>query len=704
MPSADKPKLLVVDDEAFNRDLLARRLERAGFAVHTAASAPEALAEIEKGVCELVLLDNMMPGMSGLDLLQLLRATRTPSDLPVIMVTALNESERVVEALNLGANDYVTKPIDFPVALARIHAQLHRKEAERALRVSEERFALAARGSNDGLWDWDLRTGTIFFSARWKEMLGYLDGELKSTEGEWFGRVHAEDAGQLTDALNTARSDQGPNEFINEHRVRHRDGTYRWMLSRGMVQRDAAGRAVRMAGSVTDVTRNKAFDALTGLPNRVLFHETLGRRLAEYRAGETSSLFLLFLDLDRFKIVNDSLGHQAGDTLLVEVARRLRQSLRLRPGRDQDLVARLGGDEFALLLSGGLGAAEAEQVAQRILLSVRQPVRLEGREVFPSVSIGLAEGNLCYQEANELLRDADTAMYRAKAAGKGRVTRFEPSMREEAVERLELEADLKHALDKDEFRLFYQPKMNLASGLLVGFEALIRWQHPKRGLMAPDYFIPIAEETGLIVPIGNWVLEKACETVKVWQDQFPLEPPLEISVNLSVRQFREPGLVEQVRRAIEKSGIDPGSLQLEVTESVLIRDFGDAGETFAGLKALGVGLKIDDFGTGYSSLQYLARLPFDSLKIDRSFVFRMCDDTQSLDVVRTIVDLARNLGMQVVAEGVETEEQVEQLRSLGCGFGQGFYFSRPVPIEEAAAFLRSSRELPPLATRTPDAA
>ncbi len=693
MTDGDRHRLLVVDDELFNRDLLARRLERAGYAVETAASAPEAMRMIEVGDFELVLLDNMMPEVSGLDMLRLLRATRAASDLPVIMVTALNESERVVEALGMGANDYVTKPVDFPVALARIKTQLERRQADQKLRQSEERYSLAARGSNDGLWDWDLRAGTMFYSPRWKEMLGCSDLEVGDSPDEWLSRLHPEDRQGLLEQLASHRSASGPADFVHEHRLMHRDGGYRWMLSRAAVQRHTDGTAIRMTGSVTDVTRTRAFDALTGLPNRVLFQETVARHFRQWQSGQNLGFAILFIDLDRFKVVNESLGHLAGDRLLVEVGRRLRASIRTRGLRKDDFVARLGGDEFAVLVAHGAPGSMATQVAARLIEVLREPVRVEGREVSTGASIGIVESGREYTEPAEMLRDADTAMSRAKSLGKGRAVLFEPAMRQMAVERLQLESDLKHAVERGQFRLFYQPKVDMTTRRLVGFEALIRWEHPELGLLAPDRFITLAEETGMIVAVGDWVLREACAKTKEWQDLYPMQPPLEISVNLSVHQLRQLDLPGQVGRAIADSGIAASALQLEITESVLIQDFDDAGNVCGGLKKLGVGLKIDDFGAGYSSLNYLARLPFDWLKIDRSFVNEMCAaDGQATEVVRTIVELAKNLGMQVVAEGVETAEQVDRLKALGCSFGQGFYFSRPVPAEQAGELVRLQAE------------
>jgi diguanylate cyclase (GGDEF)-like protein/PAS domain S-box-containing protein len=682
--------LLVVDDEPTNREMLSRRLQRAGYLVEMAADADQALALIQNREIELVLLDSMMPGMNGLELLRLLRGAYSPARLPVIMVTALKESEKIIEAMNLGANDYITKPIDFPVALARIKSQLNRKRAEDALRESEERYALAARGAKDGLWDWDLQEDRVYFSPRWKAMLGYEDSEIGDSPDEWLSRIHKEDRGRLRSELAAHWEANAEGELVSEHRMLHKDGSYRWMLSRGVVLRSKGGKAVRMAGSQTDITQSKAFDPLTGLPNRLMFNESL-TRVIERSQQEPANLFaVLFLDLDRFKVVNDSLGHLVGDQLLIGIAKRLQFAVRSRrSGRagEEDIIARLGGDEFAILLENLSHFSNAKTVAERIQKEIHKPFNLEGREVFTTMSIGIAPGDAQYQTPAEILRDADTAMYRAKSLGKARCEVFDAEMRADAIARLEMENDLQRALGRREFVLHYQPKVKLQDGKLVGFEALLRWQHPTRGLISPTRFIPLAEETGLIVPIGLWVLREACSTMHQWHSKFPTNPPLEISVNLSMRQFRQQDLVDQIAQILKETGLEPSALQLEITESVLMDDTDSALSVLERIKALNVGLKIDDFGTGYSSLNYLHQLPFDSLKIDRSFVVSLGHDETCSEVVKAIMSLAGNLGMHVIAEGVETHEQVTHLLKLGCRYAQGFYFSKPVDAHAAKSLL-----------------
>jgi diguanylate cyclase (GGDEF)-like protein len=433
------------------------------------------------------------------------------------------------------------------------------------------------------------------------------------------------------------------------------------------------------------LTKQAFRDSLTGLPNRALFMDRLTHGLTRARRRH-EHLAVLFLDLDRFKVINDTLGHAVGDQLLVEVSNRLGGSL--RPG---DTVARLGGDEFGLLLEDVADAETAESVALRIEAELAKPLQFEGREVFITASIGIALSSARLGMPEEMLRDADLAMYHAKAKGKARHELFDSSMSAPALDRMDLEMDLRSAISRHEFRLHYQPILRLDTGRITEVEALIRWQHEKRGLLQPDAFIGLTEETGLIVPIGQWVLSEACRQARVWQLQFPSNPPLVMSVNLSAKQFQHPQLVDEVTEALVESGIEPSSLKLEITESVVMQD---APATLAKLKALkdlGIRLAIDDFGTGYSSLGYLQRFPVDTLKIDRSFVKGLSGDSNDSAIVRAVLTVAKSLNMDVTAEGIETDEQRIELKLLGCDRGQGFLFARPADAEHVGPLLAISK-------------
>ena len=479
-----------------------------------------------------------------------------------------------------------------------------------------------------------------------------------------------------------------------ERQILTRDGAVVLVQWNWITLRSADGRVQSCACIGSDVTESHrasakllhdAFhDSLTGLPNRALFMERLSHRLALEKRRPQSSFSVLFLDVDRFKVINDSLGHVRGDELLAKVGKRLQEGL--RPG---DTVARLGGDEFTVLLEDVPDHIAARRVADRIQEDLQVPFVLGGQEVFSGASIGIAHGNASYARPEDILRDADTALYRAKAQGRGRWVEFDSTMHERAVELLQLETDLRRALERRELRLHFQPVISLSSGTISGAEALVRWQHPERGLVPPGEFVPLAEETGLILPIGAWVLHEACRQMKTWQDQLNM-PQLEIGVNLSSKQFQAPGLVAEVANVLSTTGLSPRSLRLEVTESLLMDKQPIIADTMTELRAMGVRIDLDDFGTGYSSLSYLHQFPIDTLKIDRSFVQRMGVTEEGLEIVNTILSLAQSLDMEVVAEGVETAEQLSLLDMLGCEQSQGYLHGRPMPAEEFEALLTVS--------------
>ncbi len=683
-------RLLIVDDNEMNRDMLARRLSRKGYVIGLAESARELLPRVKEDGIDLVLLDIEMPEVSGLDALQDLRKCFSSIELPVIMVTAKNQSDDIVRALDMGANDYLTKPIDFPVALARISTQLSHKMAQEALRESEERYALAARGANDGLWDWNLLTNAVYLSPRWKSMLGFQEHEVEDRLEEWFGRIHDADRERVREEITAHQRGLTPH-FESEHRLLHKDGGFRWMLSRGLSVFDVSGKALRMAGSQTDITERKVSDPLTGLPNRLLFTDRLGRLIKHSKRRKDHLFAVLFLDLDGFKMINDSLGHLVGDQLLVGVANRLEKCLRssdtvARLG-ETFTVARLGGDEFTILLDDLKEPDDAKRAAERLMDALTPPFMLGGKEVFTSVSIGIALGNAAYDKPEDLLRDADTAMYRAKSLGKARYEVFDADMRASVMARLQLETDLRHALEREEFRNFYQPIVSLESGRIVGLEALLRWQHPRRGLLGPEEFIFVAEETGMIRELGWWSLREACRQMRDWRERSDAILDLSVSVNLSVKQLLQPNLVDDIKKLLLEVSVPPQVLRFEITESAVMADPASATELLQQLKALGIRLAIDDFGTGYSSLSYLHRFPLDTLKIDRSFINNAAADGEGMEIARTIMPMAKNLRLDVVAEGVETLEQVALLKRLHCRYAQGYYFSRPLAPKDIGELL-----------------
>jgi diguanylate cyclase (GGDEF)-like protein/PAS domain S-box-containing protein len=687
-----KGSLLIVDDSEANRDVLSRLLAKNGYDVTVAASGHEALARVAAAPFDLVLLDVEMPSMSGFAVLSRIRETHSSTQMPVIMVTARTDGADIVEAFGLGANDYVTKPVDFPVALARIRTHLSHKHAVEGLRDSEERYALAMQGANDGLWDWNLVTNEVHWSARWKAMLGYEDSAIGTSPDEWFSRVHRDDLDRVDEALR-AHLAGGTGYYESEHRILHRNGTFRWVLCRGAAIRNADGAATRLAGSLTDITDAKVSDALTGLPNRLLFVDLLERAIKRTERHRDYVFALLVLGLDRFRMVGDSLGPLTADRLLVAVANRLQSSLNspdpATPGTASVTLARIAGDEFTVLVDDITEVSDAVSVAERLRRALEKPFDIEGHQLFTSATVGIAISTTGYRCPEEILRDATTALHRAQVETTTSCELFDPAMRNRAVARLQLETDLRNGIEHNAFVVHYQPIISLETGLIAGFEALVRWHHPTRGLLQPMEFIKAAEDTGMIVAIGRLTLAESCRQMMAWQRQFGEAAPDVVCVNVSSRQFGDVDLASEVEEILRATGLPPSSLKLEITESAFIGDVGAAQIILKRLQSIGVEWSIDDFGTGYSSLSHLHQLKVDTVKIDRSFVSRIGLDAGGSEMVRAIVALAHNLSMDVVAEGVETEAQLIHLRTLGCEYTQGFHFSKPVDAATAATLIAS---------------
>lgn len=592
------------------------------------------------------------------------------------------ENDREIQMINRAMN-LVSQE------LTNTNKNLEKRATE--LRAAQERYELAIRGANDGLWDWDLKEKKVFYSPRWKEMLGYEEDVGFDDPEDWLNKIHPNYIRQVRAELDAHLSGQTP-RFESEYQMLHANGEYLWMLARGIALRDEEGQAIRISGSQTDISLRKqnehklehaAFhDALTGLPNRVLFLNRLEHLIAKVGRSRTMVGAVLFLDLDRFKVINDSLGHMMGDNVLIGVAQRLKSIL--RPG---DTLARLSGDEFVFLLEDLHTIEEAEKIADRIAKKLALPFMFEKETILASASIGIVGISDRTLTGDLIMRNADLAMYEAKSLGRRRYSIFNNETQFYKVNQLQMEKDLQSALEKMELFLVYQPIVNISNDSIAGFEALVRWQHPTFGIVPPTRFISLAEESGLILPIGEYILETACEQLSKWRAELKQAKDIEISVNLSINQLSDLANIERLLKIISRYKFPPHSLKIELTESVLAQNIELCSQNLERFKSHNIELCIDDFGTGFSSLSQLNAFPFDIVKVDRCFVSRMGSDDKTYRMVAGIINLSHDLAYKVIAEGVETIIELNLLRQMNCDYVQGYYFSKPVSAAEAKEFI-----------------
>lgn len=680
MNDVNKSLILLVDDVPANLHVLVSAL-KADYRLKIATDGAEALSIIQwTEKPQLIVLDVMMPGMSGIEVFRQLRAKPETANIPVIFVSADTSEQSQLDGLDLGADDYLTKPVLSAVLRARVRNSLQRKRAEMQLRLAAHVF----EHSGEAILITDRHNRIMEVNPAFVQLTGY---SLEDVRGQ--------------DPRILAAGSLGP-EFYDKmwHSIRERGFWQGEMWDRAKngsvypkwltisVVRNAQGDIDYFIGSFINISEQKAtedrirhaahHDVLTGLPNRLYLQVTLERGIANARR-ERRELAVMFIDLDRFKVINDTLGHHIGDGLLVEVANRLKGCV-----RDNDLVARLGGDEFVVVLNGEHISNASAQVANKILTRLSVPCVIHEHELYTTPSIGISLYPQDGESPDLLMKHADTAMYHAKEAGRSQYQFFTETTNRRTREHLALENSLHQALANREFLLYYQPQADVATGRLLGAEALIRWRHPERGLVAPDQFIPLAEETGLILPIGEWVLDEVCRQLQQWRDEgLPL---LTIAVNLSARQFRQERLVERILAILSNADVSPRAIELEITETTIMERAESAAAVLRNLHDHGFRIAIDDFGTGYSSLGYLKRFPVDNLKIDRSFIMDIPHDSNDAAIASAVIQMAKSLGLKVVAEGVETAQQRDFLRQQGCSMFQGYWLSRPL---DAATFAES---------------
>lgn len=696
------PYILVVDDDLGGRRLTRAALAKAGFQAREAADGRMAVDAVQAEIPALILMDVGMPVMDGFTACAEIRRIPGASQIPLIMMTGLDDIQSIERAFDVGATDFITKPINWLILGHRVRYMLRASAAIDGLKQSQRRLSNAQRIGLMGDWEWDVRDDRIVLSEQAWHILGQtVDTSRPGTDlAGLLLTCHPDDRDRLRSSIETiSRSGE---VLAIDHRVVWSDGQLRYVHQQiEILESDASGSPVKLAGALYDITQHKLaeaeirrlayYDPLTGLPNRLLFMEQLGKAIS-HATRHGLCIAIMFIDLDNFKRVNDTLGHGAGDELLRRVSVKLSSSVRsgdllVRSGEDvwPQTLARLGGDEFIVMLSDLGSSADAASVARRLVAALAEPVTLLDQEVFVGGSVGIALYPDDGTDAETLLMNADTAMYRAKDAGRGGFQFYDQSMNARALEQLVLEAELRRALERGEFVLHYQPRIEVSSGRVVGAEALMRWNHPERGLVPPGEFIPLAERCGLIIALGEWAIREVCRQCAAWQAGGM--PELPVAVNLAATHLRERGLPDLVADAVRHHGLRPTCLQIEVTESLLVTEPELSLEIAHRLSAMGVHLSIDDFGTGYSSLSYLKRLPIQSVKIDRSFICDLVTDPDDAAITTAIIAMAHSLKLLVVAEGVESEEQLGFLQARQCDEYQGFLATRALPPQEFARFV-----------------
>lgn len=702
--SQANPKILIADDDPLARLFVKNALEPAGMVVIEATGGKDALAKFEAMAPDLVILDILMPDMDGYLTCSRIRSLPRGKRVPILVLTGLDDAQSIGQAYQHGATDFITKPVNATILCHHVRYMLRTNNVLHALIRSESRLELAQRIARIGNWDWNPKTNRFTMSNELCRLVGVRPQDFAGTLEAFLALVHEDDRPIVTSALQKLVGQHTPCDI--DHRIVLPNGTDFVIHLQAEGVREEETDEITVIGTAQDITERKQaeraihqlayYDSLTGLANRVLFKDRLSHAIS-YASRHHQHLATLFIDLDRFKIINDTLGHTVGDLLLTHVAERLSDSVRQSDSvsRHADhepmhALARLGGDEFTILLTALPQPEDAGRVARRILESLAHPFSIEGHEIFISASIGISIFPSDGSTVEALLKNADTAMYHAKEQGRNNCQYYSSGLNAAAAERLDLENELRRALEREEFVVFYQPKLNIHSRRILGAEALVRWKHPKRGLVPPGVFLNAAIDTGLIRSMDEWVLREACRQVKAWERAGL--PAITISANVSNSLFHGRTLPTTVADALRDSGLNPAQLELELTESIAMRDVEASVTMLEGLRTMGVRLSIDDFGTGYSSLSYLQRFPLSRLKIDQSFVRDLLTNENNVKITRAIIAMAHSLNLSVLAEGVETEGQLARLREEGCDEVQGYLFSRPVCAEDFEKLLKGDAD------------
>lgn len=677
-------RIMIVEDETIVALDLETRLRTFQFdVVSSVTTGEEAVREAEEKRPDLILMDINLDGR--IDGVAAAGTIRRRLGIPIIFLTAWGDQATLDRAKETEPYGYIIKPFEDRELYSQIEIAIHNHRSESDLREREERFSLANQGSDDGLWDWNTEKNTIYFSSRAAALLGYTSEDLVGAPRDWLGRIHPGDRRRVRNEIRNHVKGRG-RHFYSEHRTLHKDGTYRWILAKGLAFRNEGGKVVRMAGSLTDVTDRKLFDPLTGLPNRALFMDRLERSLRKFQRESEYAFAVLALKAENIGQLSDNLGFSFRDELLGRFVERLHRELKA-----EDTVVSLGEESFAILVEEIDDVTAAMHVAESIQQRLKEPFHLNGEEVHAKTFIGITYSSSSYRNPEDLLRDAQTAMHRAREHSNS-CEIFDLGMRTKVLSRIRLETQLRQALDREQLIVHYQPIVSLKTAQLTGFEALVRWKHPDGRLLPPNEFIPLAVEAGLMVPLERWVLDTACRELQRWHEDL-LDGAPDLSVNFSSEQYQQVDLMEMLADTLQRTGFPAERLKLEITESAFLEDSEKLTRLLEEIRELGVQLHMDDFGTGYSSLSYLCRLPVTNLKIDKSFISGLELNHETRQIVRAIASLGQSLRLEITAEGIETAYQLREVLGLECDYGQGFLFSRPLDPVAAELLIRHPEEL-----------
>ncbi len=683
----DDVLILVVDDELVNRLYIKKALENEGYVVHTAENGQQALEIVKKYTFSLIVMDVMMPVMGGYDACMALREQENKLNVPIIMLTALDDIESVEKSFDAGATDFVVKPVNLPIFKQRVRHGLKTHETDVELFNHQLRLVHAHKVARLGYWDWDVKHDRLYWSDEVFNIYGIPPDAGEINYQRFLEKVYEDDQDKVDYATRKAFNKGEP--YSIEHRVIQADGTFKYIHQHAELIKNEEGQVIRMLGIAQDITERHLaqkkikhlayYDSLTDLPNRTLFHDRLNHALE--RAGRSKEEVAVFLiDLDRFKKINDSLGHDIGDLFLQSVSNSLKNAT-----RSADTIARLGGDEFALVIEGVTSEEGVLEVARKTLDALLATHNIQGNELICAGSIGITLSSKDNRKKETLIKQADLAMYKSKEEGGNRYSFYNKEMKSRAHQMLILENELRKALDKNELIVHYQPKVCVKTNKIKGMEALIRWQHPEKGLIPPTDFVPIAEETGLIVPMGMWILEEACKQTSKWHKQGFSD--LIVSINISAKQFHSKGFVDGIQKALIDSGINPQFVELEITESCTITDIDKTIRFLNAFRDMGMRISMDDFGTGFSSLSFLNQLPLDTLKVDRAFIKDINENGENGELASLIIAMAKSLNLSVVAEGIETMDHLNFLKNSDCDEFQGFLASPPVEANQFKELL-----------------